>query len=60
MLFRETVAVYFKNHTEHTNTLLSYLTGNILRHRYTDQLVNVDQMREDEMEKGHVARIGET
>jgi hypothetical protein len=47
MLFRETVAVYCKNHTEHTNTLCgqnaefcniykssSYLTGNTLRLRY--------------------------
>jgi hypothetical protein len=47
MLFRETVAVYCENHTEHTNTLCGqnvqfcnvyksspYLTGNTLRHRY--------------------------
>jgi hypothetical protein len=53
MLFRETVAVYCENHTEHTNTLCgqnaefcniykssSYLTGNTLRLRYRAQPVN--------------------
>jgi hypothetical protein len=53
MLFRETVAVYCENHTEHTNTLCeqnaefcniykssSYLTENILRLRCKDQPVN--------------------
>jgi hypothetical protein len=44
MLFRETVAVYCENHTEHINTLCghlsSYLTGNTLRLRYRAQPVN--------------------
>jgi hypothetical protein len=47
MLFRETVAVYCDNHTEHTNTLYGqnaefspYLTGNTLRLCYKAQLVN--------------------
>jgi hypothetical protein len=53
MLFRETIAVYCENHTEHTNTLRgqnaefcniykssSYLTGNTLRLRYKAQPVN--------------------
>jgi F0F1-type ATP synthase delta subunit len=41
MLFREIIAVYCENHTEHINTLCgqngefsSYLTGNTLRLRY--------------------------
>jgi hypothetical protein len=54
MLFRETVAVYCENHTEHTNTLCGqnaefcniykfslYVTGNTLRLRYKAQPVNV-------------------
>jgi hypothetical protein len=48
MLFREIIAVYCENHTEHTNTLCgqnaefnSYLTGNTLHLRYKAQLVNV-------------------
>jgi hypothetical protein len=52
MLFRETVAVYCENHTEHTDTLCgqnavyelykfsSYLRGNLLRLRYKAQPVN--------------------
>jgi hypothetical protein len=53
MLFRERVAVYCENHTEHTNTLCGqnaefcniyksspYLTGNTLRLRYKAQPVN--------------------
>jgi hypothetical protein len=48
MLFRETVAVYCENHTEHTNTLCGqntkqfspYLTGNTLRLHNKDQPVN--------------------
>jgi hypothetical protein len=45
MLFRETVAVYCENYTEHTNTLCGqkthlYLTGNTLRLRYKAQPVN--------------------
>jgi hypothetical protein len=53
ILFRETVAVYCENHTEHTNTLCgqnaefcniykfsSYLTGNTLHLRYKHQTVN--------------------
>jgi hypothetical protein len=53
MLFRETVAVYCENHTEHTNTLCgqnvefcniykssSYLTRNTLRLHYRAQPVN--------------------
>jgi hypothetical protein len=53
VLFRETVAVYCENHTEHTNTLCGqnaelcnidksspYLTGNTLRLRYKAQPVN--------------------
>jgi hypothetical protein len=53
MLFRETVAAYYENHTEHTDTLCgqkaefcniykfsSYLTGNTLRLRYKAQPVN--------------------
>jgi hypothetical protein len=52
MMFRETVAVYCENHTEHINTLSgqnaefcniykfnSYLTGNTLRLRYKAQPV---------------------
>jgi hypothetical protein len=38
LLFRETVAVYYENHTEHIYTLCehyrSYLTGNTLHLRY--------------------------
>jgi hypothetical protein len=42
MLFRETVAVYCDNHTEHTDIfkLSPYLTGNILRLCYKAQPVN--------------------
>jgi hypothetical protein len=53
MLFRETVAVYYENHTEHSNTLRgqkaqfcniykssAYLTENTLRLRYKAQPVN--------------------
>jgi hypothetical protein len=53
MLFRETVAVYCENHTEHTDTLCgqnaeffniyklsSYLTENTLCLRYRAQPVN--------------------
>jgi hypothetical protein len=53
MLFRETVAVYCENHTEHTNILCGQntefcniykcsacLTGNTLRLRYKAQPVN--------------------
>jgi hypothetical protein len=53
MLFRETVAVYWENRTEHTDTLCgqnaqfsniykssSYLTGNTFRLRYKSQPVN--------------------
>jgi hypothetical protein len=53
MLFRERVAVYYENQTEHTNILCgqnaeycnvyvfsSYLTGNTLRLRYKAQPVN--------------------
>jgi hypothetical protein len=45
MLFKETVAVYCENHTEHTNTLCGqktspYLTGNTSRLRYRSQPVN--------------------
>jgi hypothetical protein len=47
MLFREMIAVYCENHTEHTNTLCgqnaefsSCLTGNTLRLRYKAQPVN--------------------
>jgi hypothetical protein len=42
MLFRETVAVYCENHTEHTDTykFSPYLTGNTLRLRYKAQPVN--------------------
>jgi hypothetical protein len=42
MLFREAVAVYCENHTEHTDMykLSSYLTGNTLRLRYKAQPVN--------------------
>jgi hypothetical protein len=42
MLFRETVAVYCENLTEHTDVykLSSYLTGNTLRLRYKAQSVN--------------------
>jgi hypothetical protein len=47
MLFRETVAVYCENHTEHTNTLCgqnaefsSYPTGNTVRLHYKAQPVN--------------------
>jgi neutral trehalase len=53
MLFRETVAVYCENHTEHMNTLCGqnaefcymyksspYLTGNTLHLRYRAQPVN--------------------
>jgi hypothetical protein len=39
MLFRETVAVYCENHTEHTDTV-TYLTGNTLRLRSRAQPVN--------------------
>jgi hypothetical protein len=52
MLFRETVAVFRENHTEHTDTLRvgrlqscgmfsPDLTGNTLRLRYKAQPVNV-------------------
>jgi hypothetical protein len=54
MLFRETVAVYCENHTEHANThcgqnseccniykFISYLAGNALRLHYKTQQVNV-------------------
>jgi hypothetical protein len=35
MLFRETVAVYFENHTEHTNTLCGQKTQSVpLRKHY--------------------------
>jgi hypothetical protein len=47
MLFREIIAVYCENHTEHINTLCGqnaeftpYLTGNTLRLRYKAQPVN--------------------
>jgi hypothetical protein len=44
MLFRETVAVYCENHTEHINALRghfsSHLAGNTLRLRYRAQPVN--------------------
>jgi hypothetical protein len=42
MLYRETVAVYCENHTEHTDLykLSSYLTGNTLHVRYKAQPVN--------------------
>jgi hypothetical protein len=47
MLFREIIAVYCENHTEHINTLCgqnaefsSHLTGNTLRLRYKAQPVN--------------------
>jgi hypothetical protein len=44
LLFRETVADYYVNHTEHINTLCGhfslYLTGNTLRLRYRTQPVN--------------------
>jgi hypothetical protein len=47
LLFRETVAGYCENRTEHTNTLQTNirdfslcLTGNILRFRYNAQLVH--------------------
>jgi hypothetical protein len=53
MLFREIIAVYCENHTEHTNTLCgqnaefsSYFTGNTLRLRYKAQPVNVVLFRE--------------
>jgi hypothetical protein len=48
MMFREIIAVYCENHTEHINTLCvqnvefsSYLTGNTLRLRYEAQPVNI-------------------
>jgi hypothetical protein len=42
MLFRESVAVYCEDRTEHTDTLLNtYLTGNTLRFHYRAQPVNV-------------------
>jgi hypothetical protein len=47
MLFREIIAVYCENRTEHINTLCgqnaefsSYLTGNTLRLHYKAQPVN--------------------
>jgi hypothetical protein len=47
MLFREIIAVYCENHTEHINTLCgqnaefsSYLTGNTFLLRYKAQPVN--------------------
>jgi hypothetical protein len=42
MLFRETVAVYCENLTEHTDTykLSVYLTGNTSCYRYRVQMVN--------------------
>jgi hypothetical protein len=53
ILFKETVAVYYENHMEHTNTLCgqnaelcniykfsSYLIGNTSRLRYRDQPLN--------------------
>jgi hypothetical protein len=47
ILFKEIIAVYCENHTEHINTLCGqnaefsyYLTGNTLRLRYKDQPVN--------------------
>jgi hypothetical protein len=49
MLFKETVAVYCENHTEHIDTLCvqnavyifsSYLTGNTSPHHYKTQPVN--------------------
>jgi hypothetical protein len=42
MLFREPVAVYCENHTEHTDVYKHspYLTGNTLRLRYKAQPVN--------------------
>jgi hypothetical protein len=47
MLFRETVAVYYENHTEHTDTLpnniqkfSSYLIENTLLLRYNAEPVN--------------------
>jgi hypothetical protein len=42
MLFRETVAAFCENHTEHKDIykLSSYLTGNTLRLRYKAQPVN--------------------
>jgi hypothetical protein len=48
MLFREIIAVYCENHTEHKNTLCGqnmeqlgpYLRENILRLRYKAQPVN--------------------
>jgi hypothetical protein len=47
MLFREIIAVYYENHTEHITAMCgqnaefsSYLTGNTLRLRYKAQPVN--------------------
>jgi hypothetical protein len=38
MLYKETVAVYSENHTEHTDTVRT--SQEILRLRYRDQPVN--------------------